>query len=95
VALGLADANTAQVLELSLIEEMLDDFPEPPPQGPPLAEACRYLREILELIAVRNANALPMSGACIRCEPMPEHLARDCVCRRARTFLEAHDREKF
>lgn len=52
-----------------------------------LIEAAGIIKELLEIISIRNGNAMLLTSACSRCQDLAEHVKRDCVCHRARAFL--------
>jgi len=94
VKLGLCDLTTAAVLPLDELQEMVKEaeafgIGSKPPIPAVQFDAAQIIKELLEQLAVRSANGLPMTGNCKRCEMLPAYLQKDCVCHKARAYLEA------
>lgn len=94
VSLKLMDASTAQVMPFVELEEMVNEARAdglgkvvPAVDVPAVEDAVAILRGMLELISVKSANQMPMGNVCKRCEGMPDHLKKDCVCKKARYFI--------
>lgn len=101
IDMGIMVEATAAIFPLDELKKMIADAQEaglPPDKNDKTGAAVvmargatQIVRELLGMIAVRNANGMAMTNICIKCEQQPEHLKEVCVCRSARRFLEMAD----
>lgn len=100
VSLKLMDEFTANTMPFSEVEAMVKEAEgeglgkeAKPLKGDVIDQAVEIIRGLLAPLQVMNANAMPMGDRCKVCSGMPEYVARDCACRKARMFLAQYAKQ--
>ena len=93
VKLHVCDVGAAALLPLEELENMVEFLEKagatvPVEVDPNKLDPVEIIGSLLSFQQILNGNLTPMIGKCARCQYLAEHVAKDCVCHRARAYLE-------